>query len=55
MTARHLPQFLQVDKDATKGKEKQVPEIPAVRSFPADIMRESSLRKYKVYTMIIEV
>ena len=54
MTApRRLPQFLQVDKEATKVKEKQVSESPAVRSVPADIMRQSGLRKYEVCTMII--
>ncbi|XP_044167550.1 uncharacterized protein LOC114947307 [Acropora millepora] len=47
---RHLPQFLQVDKDATKEKEEQVSESPAVLSVPADIMRQSGLRKYEVKT-----
>lgn len=52
---RRLPQFLQVDKDATKEKEEQVSESPAVLSVPADIMRQSGLRKYEVYTLIIEL
>ena len=45
----------QVDKDATKEKEEQVSESPAVLSVPADIMRQSGLRKYEVYTLIIEL
>lgn len=56
MTApRRLPQFLLVDKGATKEKEKQVPESPAVQSVPADNMRQSGLRKYEVCTTIIEL
>lgn len=68
---RRLPQFLQVDKDATKvtcgrkyvccsqattkEKEEQVSERPVVLSVPADIMRQSGLRKYEVYTLIIDL
>ena len=53
-----LPQFLQFDKDATKVKEKEVSESPVVLSVPADIMRQSGLRKYEVYSvysLIIEL
>ena len=50
---RRLPPFLQVDKDATKEKEKQVSESPVVLSVPAEIMKQSGLRKYEVYTLII--
>ena len=48
---RCLVEFLQGDKgkhDATKEREIQVSESPAVRSVQAGMMRQSGLRKYQV-------
>lgn len=53
---RRLPEFLQGDKerhDATKEKEIQVSESPAVLSIQADIMRQSGLRKYQVCEILL--